>query len=137
MPNAFVGPIGPFPSERQSTAKPPSNHSQVSWFVIFPPGMKGFGFMSPSVVHLPTKYPSFLCSGPGFGFSPGACASASPDDRTQQTARFKSLDLMSHLRGLAGIVAPLGVDGSSGHEGSGTSCHDFRPFPDEPQEKPG
>src|SRR3989304_2931568 len=104
MPSAFVGPIGPFPSERQSTAKPPSNHSQMSTVVIFPPGMKGFGFMSPSVVHLPTKYPSFLCSGPGFGFSPGACASARLDDRTRQTASVKCLVLMAHLRELGQIL---------------------------------
>src|SRR5436309_8785757 len=107
MPSAFVGPIGPFPSERQTTAKPPSNHSQVSRLVIFPPGMKGLGFVSASAVHLPTKYASFLCSGPGFGFSAGACASASPDDRTRQTARLKSFVLMSHLRELITILATL------------------------------
>src|SRR6266852_1811224 len=99
MPIDFVGPIGPFPSERQSTANPPSNHSQVSLVAIFPPGMKGFGFVSPSVDHLPTKYPSFLCSGPGFGFSAGACASASPNDRAKQIATWKGLVLMFHLPG--------------------------------------
>src|SRR5206468_11733232 len=82
-------------------------HSQVSWFVSFPPGMKGFGFVSASAVHLPTKYPSFLCSGPGFGFSPGACASASPVDRTRQAANGRGLVLMIHLRELAGILTLL------------------------------
>src|SRR5882762_8853272 len=109
MPSAFVGPIGPFPSERQTTAKPPSNHSQVSRLVIFPPGMKGLGFMSASADHLPTKYPSFLYSGPGFGFSAGVSASASPDDSARQTARLRSLVLMSHLREWAGILASFQV----------------------------
>src|SRR2546427_60490 len=54
-------------------------------------------------------YPSLLCSGPGFGFSPGACASASPDDSTRPTARLTRPVLMRHLRGLDEIVAPLGA----------------------------
>src|SRR5712691_7059805 len=39
--------------------------------------MNGDGFISPSVVHLPTKYLSDSCSGPGFGGA-GAWAAALP-----------------------------------------------------------
>src|SRR5262245_60302969 len=63
----FIAPIGPFPSERQITENLPSNHSQVSFPVILPPGPKGPGFISPSLVQLPTKNASFCASGPGFG----------------------------------------------------------------------
>ena len=55
IPTLLLGPIGVEPSERQITAKPPSNHSQVSVEVILPPGPIGLAFSSPSVVHLPTK----------------------------------------------------------------------------------
>src|SRR5919204_5756216 len=61
----LLGPIGVLPSEWQTTAKPPSNHAQSSVEEIFPPAPMGLGFISPSVVHLPTKYPRRLCSGPG------------------------------------------------------------------------
>src|SRR5262245_10523448 len=60
------------------TANFPSNHSQRSLPVILPPGPNGPGFMSPSLVHLPTQAPSFSCSGPGFGAAGGAWASATP-----------------------------------------------------------
>src|SRR2546425_4030047 len=110
MPSDFVGPIGPFPSERQTTAKPPSNHSQMSRLVIFPPGMKGPGFISASAFHLPTKYPSFLCSGPGFGFSAGACASVSPDDRTR-----RSEEHTSELQSLAYLVCRLLLEKKKQH----------------------
>src|SRR5580765_1943622 len=76
MPMLFIGPRGDLPSERQTTAKPPENHSHVSVPVTFPPGPMGLGFISPSVVHLPTKYSRRLCSGPGLGGAPGACATA-------------------------------------------------------------
>ncbi len=56
---------------------------------IFPPGPIGLGFISPSVVHFPTKYPRRLCSGPG-DWGPGGCAAATtenPTDTTTQSAR--------------------------------------------------
>src|SRR2546422_2136876 len=67
-------PIGPFPSEWHTRLKPPANHSQVSVARYLPPGPNGLGFSSASEVHLPTKYASFLCSGPGCGGPAGACA---------------------------------------------------------------
>src|SRR6267378_6323163 len=67
-------PIGPFPSEWHTRLKPPANHSQVSVARYLPPGPYGLGFSSASEVHLPTKYASFLCSGPGCGGPAGACA---------------------------------------------------------------
>ena len=66
IPRLLLGPIGVFPSDRQMTAYFPSNHVQLSDEVILPPGPIGPGFISPSTVHLPTKYPSRACSGPGF-----------------------------------------------------------------------
>src|SRR5687767_1448038 len=73
MPNPFVGPIGDVPCDRHTTANPPSNHSHVSVLVTFPPGPNGLGFISPVIVHVPTKYASFWCSAVGFGACGGCC----------------------------------------------------------------
>src|SRR3954462_13377921 len=74
----LLGPAGDLPAERQITANPPEYHSHVSLDVMAPPGPIGPGFISPSTVHFPTKYPRRFCSGPGFAAAPGACAAARP-----------------------------------------------------------
>ena len=51
----LLGPLGPCPSDRQITVNRPSNHSQLSVAVTFPPGPIGLGLTSPSAFHRPTK----------------------------------------------------------------------------------
>src|SRR4029453_3438847 len=89
IPRLLLGPNGVLPSLWHTTANPPSNHWQSSVEEIFPPGPIGLGFISPSVVHFPTKYPRRLCSGPG-DCGPGGCWAATtenPTDTTTQSAR--------------------------------------------------
>src|SRR5262249_38109240 len=62
---------GEVPSLRQITLNFPSNHWQSSVLEILPPGPIGPGLTSPSAFHLPTKYASRACSGPGLA---GGCA---------------------------------------------------------------
>src|SRR3989304_3681013 len=97
MPIDLVGPIGLVPKELQTTAKSPSNQAQVSSLIILPAGMKGFGLPSASVCQVPTKYPSRLCSGPGFGGPAGAWARAIPEDRASSVAVRRSVLVMVHL----------------------------------------
>src|SRR5712692_11428668 len=65
------------PSERLSTKNPPGPNVYVWVLTLLPAGIYGLALASPSVFHVPRKYSNFLCSGPGFGDSGGACASAS------------------------------------------------------------
>src|SRR5688500_9895073 len=104
----LAGPVGSLPSERQITLYPPSNHSQVSEAVYLPPGPIGPGFSSPSTLHLPTKNPSFLCSGPGAG-APWAAATAAPVvHSTVSTARaLKTRVIVSSCDGWTPPEAPL------------------------------
>src|ERR671919_1248550 len=112
MATPFVGPMGDVPSEWQMTENPPSNHWQSSVVVSFPPGPMGLGFISPSLVHLPTKNPSFLCSGPGLGASCDgpACMAAKawnppPATRTH-TANTSSVLLMAYLLSAGARILP-------------------------------
>src|SRR5688572_10172928 len=94
MPMLLLGPVGIFPSDRQITLKRPSNHSQVSVAVNFPPGPIGPGFNSPSAFHLPTKYPSRACSGPGLcAWDAWAAADCKPvnDTNTHAASTLNSL----------------------------------------------
>src|SRR6266850_5253872 len=79
----LAGPIGVFPSVSQTTVNCPSNQAHLLVEVIFPPGPIAPGFISPSVVQLPTKYLSRWCSGPGLG-GVGSCAklNAVPNSET-------------------------------------------------------
>ena len=63
----FAGPIGFLPSERHTSAKPPSNISQTSLNVTAPAGPIGLALASPAKFHVPLKYSIRLCSGAGFG----------------------------------------------------------------------
>src|SRR5262245_42030206 len=69
IPSDFILPIGPVPSLRHTSWKPPWNHEQSSSEVILPPGPIGPGFISASPFHFPAKASSFLTSGPGLGAS--------------------------------------------------------------------
>src|ERR1700694_3082912 len=69
--------VGICPSERHSTKNPPGPNVSLWVVTLLPAGIDGLALTSPSVFHLPRKYSNFLCSGPGFGGSGGACASAS------------------------------------------------------------
>src|SRR5688500_10364162 len=95
MPIFLVGPIGVVPSERQITLNRPSNHSQVSEDLIFPPGPIGPGFISPSEVHLPTKYPSRPCSGPGLGACAAANCRPAADTTVNATSSLNGLFMVS------------------------------------------
>jgi hypothetical protein len=92
IPMDFIGPVGAFPVLLQTTANPPWNNVQVSLEVIVPAGPNGLAFISPVPVHLPTKYSSFLCSGPGFGSAGGACA-ATPETHVRMTTETKPIVL--------------------------------------------
>src|SRR5207244_11496027 len=69
--------VGICPSDRHSTKNPPGPNVYVWVLTLLPAGIYGLALTSPSVFHVPRKYSNFLCSGPGFGCSGGACASAS------------------------------------------------------------
>src|SRR5713226_3184482 len=74
MLSAVTAPATVLVSVWHTRAKPPENHSHVCVYENFPAGPNEFGLVSPSEAHLPAKYASFCCSGPGLGGPEGACA---------------------------------------------------------------
>ena len=54
-PRPCIAPIGPEPSERQTTKNPPGIFSQSSSPDIGPPAPQGPAFIVPVECHLPTK----------------------------------------------------------------------------------
>src|SRR6187455_775353 len=93
MPTLFIAPIGPVPSEWQTTAKPPWNTLHSSFEVNLPAGPNGLFLASASLVHLPAKYSSFLCSGPGLGASLWARAGAEAARTQAAAARMLAVDI--------------------------------------------
>src|SRR5262245_8532243 len=84
MEIALVGPVGPLPSLRQTTANPPSRSSHVSLNDTGPPGPTGLSLAVPLKFQVPAKYASRLCSGIGAG--PWASATA-PGPSSKRAAR--------------------------------------------------
>src|SRR5437867_6203507 len=75
--------------------------------------MNGLGFRSPSAVHLPTKNPSFLFSGPGAGFPAGASESAGTID-SAAAARSAAADARTGRSVDAGRTADAGRAAGAG-----------------------
>src|SRR5215469_15177101 len=73
----MVSVLGICPSARLSTQNPPGPNVTVSVVTPVPAGTYSLALISDSTFHVPRKYSNFLCSGPGFGPSGGACASES------------------------------------------------------------
>src|SRR6516165_8474575 len=89
-----MAPMGPVPLELHTTKNPPGYHEQTSVEVILPAGIIAFGLTSPSEFQVPTKYASFLTSGPGLG-GPAFFSSAAEDTaaaKSPQIASKSSLD---------------------------------------------
>src|SRR5262245_45060537 len=93
MPTLFVAPIGPAPSEWQTIAKPPWKTLQSSFPVYLPAGPHGLFLACASLVHLPAKYSSFLCSGPGLGASDWARAGAEAARMQAAAARMLPVEI--------------------------------------------
>src|SRR6201998_2398598 len=66
--------LGICPSARLSTQNPPGPNVTVAVVTPLPAGTYSLALISVSTFHVPRKYSNFLCSGPGFGHSGGACA---------------------------------------------------------------
>src|SRR5215470_6653360 len=80
--------LGICPSSRLSTQNPPGPSVTVAVVTPLPAGTYSLALISFSTFHVPRKYSNFLCSGPGFGLSGGACASesaANPQIRMRAT----------------------------------------------------
>src|SRR6516165_10999030 len=73
----MVSVLGICPSARLSTQNPPGPNVTVAVVTPLPAGTYSLALISDSTFHVPRKYSNFLCSGPGFGPSSGACASES------------------------------------------------------------
>src|ERR1700681_2712616 len=121
--------VGICPSERHSTKNPPGPNVYLWVVTLLPAGIYGLALISPSVFHLPRKYSNFLCSGPGFGGSGGACASASAvnpqvrkratDDPMLIVFSFESAFMMANPAVKCSSVSPNGwrLSGDSGSAG--------------------
>src|ERR1700682_703703 len=125
--------VGICPSERHSTKNPPGTNVYIWVVTLLPAGTYGLALISPSVFHVPRKYSNFLCSGPGFGGSGGACASASavnPQVRKRATDdpmliffSFESAFMMANPAVKCSSVSPNGWRlGGDGGEPAGVRC---------------